>query len=145
MSPNHAGWKAQDRPDDIETMSHTINSQGLPQIGILLLEIQFLTGRRIQQSPNAPDSIDRKTAEFRGRAAEIGLKQATEKTGGKSEIGKEIFHTDPCGFRNNCFVSLRNGFERPEIQFVVKLMHGTVEWFQGSAISTLSSLKVSLA
>ena len=60
----------------------------------------------------------------------VRLKQATEETGGKSEIGKEIFHADPRWFRNNYFVSLRNGFERPEIQFVVKLMHGSIEGFQ---------------
>ena len=33
----------------------------------------------------------------------VRLKQATEETGGKSQIGKEIFHADPRGFGNDCF------------------------------------------
>jgi hypothetical protein len=89
-------------------MTHAINSQGLPQIGILLLNIQFLIGRRIKQSSDAPHRIDGETANFRGGAAEISLEQTTDKTCRESEVGKEIFYADSRGFRNNFFVTLCN-------------------------------------
>ncbi len=112
-------------------MSNSIDSQGLSKVHILLSEIQFLAGSRIQKSPDPPNGVYRETAKLRSRTFKVCLQQAIDEADRKCEVKEKILDTYPCNLGNDHVVSLRYRLEHPEVKFIVEVVHDPVEGFNG--------------
>ena len=86
----------------------------------------------VSRSPPIPQSVlITKRPSSEAAPSEIRLEQTIDETDGEGDVCEEIVDAYPGFLGNDLAISLGHGFEHPEVELVVEMVHGPVEGLQG--------------
>src|SRR5512135_645293 len=112
------GRGAEDRQDEVESLTQAVLPEGLSEVRILLLQVELAVGG-VEESRNPDRGIDREPKKFRAGGAEIPLEKVVYDSSGRGEVRKEVPHRDAHPLRYDEIVPLRDGLENPVVRLVV--------------------------